>query len=290
MKSPLRIVAFVAVLAGLTFSTGTIHGAVQAPPEPEQMNEIRRAAAIAVYEDLVKNSSPVNLGDSEEQLLQRLGKPEGIMSFGNKKRLDYGRGYAIIAGGKIVKIDGIAPERLSSPDNEAYESYQKALGKVHYMDQWMTPDESQAAYMKALESRERELERISHGKAQTIKRKERIAREQGGLTEIRQNGAQISQQDLVVPGKFTVVDFFADWCGPCKAIDPYLKKLAEDPRVAVRKVDIVNWKSPVAKQWKLRSIPNMRLYGPDGRLIGQPTSDFNQIIAWINQSLQGLRG
>ena len=92
---------------------------------------------------------------------------------------------------------------------------------------------------------------------------------------------------MIVPGKFTIVDFYADWCGPCRAIEPYLKDLAKDQRIAVRKVDIVNWGSPVAQQWKLQSIPNMRVYDPNGRMLGEPTSNLNQIIAYINQSLAG---
>ena len=87
-------------------------------------------------------------------------------------------------------------------------------------------------------------------------------------------------------GSNAVVLVFADWCGPCKRLDPYLKDMAKDPRIAVRKVDIVNWNSPVAGQWRLTSIPNLRVYDPNGRLLGKPTSNLNQIIAWINQSLQ----
>jgi thiol-disulfide isomerase/thioredoxin len=154
------------------------------------------------------------------------------------------------------------------------------------MDRWMTAEESKKAYNKALEARQRELERINSGKQQALRRAERIAREEGGLKNIRQNGARISEQQLIVPGKFTVVDFYADWCAPCRAIDPYLKELAKDPRVAVRKVDIVNWDSPVSKQWNLRSIPNMRVYDTNGRQLGKPTANLKEIVAYINQSMQ----
>jgi hypothetical protein len=63
--------------------------------------------------------------------------------------------------------------------------------------------------------------------------------------------------------------------------------MAEDPRIVVRKVDIVNWNSPVAKQWNLKSIPNMRVYDPNGRQLGGATSDLNQIIGAINNALSG---
>ncbi|MEX0332711.1 MAG: thioredoxin family protein [Puniceicoccaceae bacterium] len=285
MRSPCRflngLLVIVATVAPFLLSAA----AVEPPPQPERMSEIQRAGAIAVYEDLIKKSRPLQVGDTEAALLQRLGEPDGIMAFGSRKRMDYDKGHVIVSAGKIQKIEDIPAERLASPNQEAYANYQKALGKVYYMDRWMTPEEGQQAYVKALESRERELERIAVGRQQTLRRKEQIARSQTGWKDIRQNGARITEQELIVPGRYTVVDFYADWCGPCKRIEPFLKDLAKDKRIAVRKVDIVNWGSPVAQQWNLRSIPNMRVYDPNGRMLGEPTSNLNQIIAYINQSL-----
>lgn len=270
-----------------TATTSSLSAApVEPPPEPEKMSEIQRAGAIAVYEDLIEKTKPIQVGDPEGALRLRLGEPDGVMGFGNKKRLDYDKGHVIVANGRIQKIEDIPPERLASPNQEAYADYQKALGKVFYMGRWRTPEESQEAFNKALGARARELERIEIGKQQAIERAEHIARTQAGWKDIRQNGARITEQELIVPGKFTIVDFYADWCGPCRAIEPYLKDLAKDQRIAVRKVDIVNWGSPVAKQWNLRSIPNMRVYDPNGRMLGEPTSNLNQIIAYINQALQ----
>jgi thioredoxin 1 len=249
------------------------------------MSQIERATAIAVYEDLASKSEPVGVGSTEVEFVERLGAPDGVMSLGGKKRLKYSGGHAIVMGGKVTQIEGIPEERLSAPDMEAFITYQRALGKVEYQGRWMTVEESRTAYEKALQARTRELERIDKGRAETAKRAERIAR-QKPYTEIRRNGATITAQELIVPGMFTIVDFFADWCGPCRAIDPYLQDIAKNPRVVVRKVDIVNWGSPVARQWELKSIPNMRVYGPDGRQLGNPTSNLNQIVADINKSLE----
>ena len=90
-------------------------------------------------------------------------------------------------------------------------------------------------------------------------------------------GAQVQITDYVVPGKTTVFDFYSDFCGPCVQMTPSLEKLhSERADVVVVKVDInrpgtkgIDWKSPVAQQYKLQSIPHFKVYGPDGKLLAE---------------------
>ena len=90
-------------------------------------------------------------------------------------------------------------------------------------------------------------------------------------------GQIITLADHLVPGKTTIVDFTSKYCGPCQVYNEPLAKLhAQRADLAVVKVDInrpdlkkIDWQSPVAQQFNLRSIPHFKVYGPDGQLIAE---------------------
>jgi len=81
------------------------------------------------------------------------------------------------------------------------------------------------------------------------------------------HGEEVDLTAHLAAGKYTVFDFYAIWCPPCRALSPALERLAgEHPdRLAVRKVDIVDWTMPVARQHGVESLPYLILYAPDGR-------------------------
>lgn len=83
------------------------------------------------------------------------------------------------------------------------------------------------------------------------------------------HGREVEIEGHLVPGKYVLFDFYADWCGPCRALEPQIRELAGryGDQLAVRKIDIINWDSAVSRQYRMSSIPYMILYGPDGEPI-----------------------
>jgi thiol-disulfide isomerase/thioredoxin len=108
----------------------------------------------------------------------------------------------------------------------------------------------------------------------------------GQQVEVISHGAQVDINQHLAVGNVTVVDFYADWCGPCTLLSPSLEQMARtDPEIALRKIDIVNWKTAVVRQYNISSIPQVNVYNRDGRLVGTVVgADIDKVKTYVAQA------
>jgi len=75
------------------------------------------------------------------------------------------------------------------------------------------------------------------------------------------------QQNVISSDKPVIVDFWAQWCGPCLAIAPMLEELATEyqGKITIGKMD-VDSNSAVPTEFGIRNIPTL-LFFKDGKMV-----------------------
>jgi thioredoxin 1 len=93
--------------------------------------------------------------------------------------------------------------------------------------------------------------------------------------------------DVLKSAEPVVVDFWAEWCGPCKMIGPSLEELAKDYAGKVKIVKLNVDENPgVAGKLGIRSIPTLMLF-KGGKLASQKVgaAPKGELAKWINGAI-----
>jgi len=98
------------------------------------------------------------------------------------------------------------------------------------------------------------------------------------------------KDEVLASGKPVLVDFWAEWCGPCRMIAPALEEISEEmaERVTVVKLNIDENPDAPAK-YGVRGIPTMILFN-DGKIAATKVgaAPKTQLQSWLEQVLNGL--
>ncbi|QUX29183.1 thioredoxin [Nocardiopsis akebiae] len=89
------------------------------------------------------------------------------------------------------------------------------------------------------------------------------------MSAVKQVTDATFKEEVLSSDKPVLVDFWADWCGPCKQMAPVLDKLAEEHGDKIEVVKINTDQNPeTPRSYNVLSLPTMNLY-KDGEVVKQ---------------------
>lgn len=95
---------------------------------------------------------------------------------------------------------------------------------------------------------------------------------------------------MAVKGKITILDVYADWCGPCKVLEMRLQRYMQaNPGIAVRRVNIGKWDNEAAKQatreFRAEGLPYIRVYDRNGKFVTAVTGGmWDEVLAALQKA------
>ena len=95
-------------------------------------------------------------------------------------------------------------------------------------------------------------------------------------------------KDAVEKGGIVFIDWWADWCGPCKAFAPVYERVAEaNPDITFAKID-TDQEQELAAAFNIRSIPTLMIFRDGIPLFAQPGALPQQAVEELVQKVRAL--
>ena len=95
-------------------------------------------------------------------------------------------------------------------------------------------------------------------------------------------------KDTIEKGGIVFIDWWADWCGPCKAFAPVYEQVAEaNPDITFAKVD-TDKEQELAAAFGIRSIPTLMIFRDGIPLFAQPGALPQQALEELVQKVRAL--
>jgi copper chaperone CopZ len=103
------------------------------------------------------------------------------------------------------------------------------------------------------------------------------------------NGRRVDIAKILAPGKVTIVDFYADWCGPCHVLEARLQHLMQGKKnLAMRRINIGKWDNDAARQateLKAAALPYIRVYDARGNFVRAVTGGmWDEVLGAIEKA------
>ena len=107
------------------------------------------------------------------------------------------------------------------------------------------------------------------------------------MSNVKKVTTDTFRKDVIESDKPVVVDFWAEWCGPCKKLSPILEEVAEelDGEVTIAKVNVDEERN-VGAMFQIMSIPNVLIFNHGEKVdefVGLRSKD--DIVAQVKKQL-----
>ena len=107
------------------------------------------------------------------------------------------------------------------------------------------------------------------------------------MSRIKNCSEQEFENEVINQKVPVIVDFWAEWCGPCKMLAPILDDVSEELKESIKVVKVnLDENQDLAMKYSVRSIPTLLLFSK-GELVDAKVglSPKDEIISWIDSKI-----